>query len=155
MLSLNPSSVREMLETGKPTRMRHKGFRMNASSYQHIRAWTQEKTLIVELLPTDIRDPHLCQTLGVEMREAQQAADHVLLVLDMQHVAFVASTGMLAFFQLQKDRGDRTMVLCNLSDPLIGMFRVCRLIPGSSGKPAPFGYSDDIATAIEQSNQAS
>jgi len=125
---------------------------MNAPTYQHIRSWTQEKSLIIELLTPDIRDPALCKALGQEMREAQQAADHVLMVLDMQHVAFVASTGMLAFFQLQKDRGDRTMVLCNLSDPLIGMFRVCRLIPGASGNPAPFGYSRDVAAAIEQSN---
>lgn len=109
-----------------------------------------DEVLILTPQVDQMRDTDVCYAIRDEMTQVIEAVEHRKVVIDMQKVDFVSSTGILAFLNLRHvvDEAKGRIVLCNLSESLLGMFRLCKLISDEPQHPTPFAHVDTLEMAL-------
>lgn len=112
-----------------------------------------DETLILTPQVDQMRDTDVCYSIRDTMTALIEEVDHHRVVIDMRNVTFVSSTGILAFLNLRHvvPATDGRVVFCNLSEPLEGMFRLCKLISDDTDSPAPFRHIDTLESALSTS----
>ncbi|GAA4431351.1 hypothetical protein GCM10023155_25040 [Bremerella cremea] len=100
-----------------------------------------------------MRDTDVCYSIRDEMTDYVQQIEHRRVVIDMQKVNFVSSTGILAFLNLRRalSETDEKVIFCNLSSALAGMFKICKLISENPDDPTPFSSVDTLESALTAS----
>ncbi|PQO31784.1 STAS domain-containing protein [Blastopirellula marina] len=119
----------------------------NADLVQH--ALTDD-VLILTPLVDQMRETDVCYAIRDSMAHYVQTVAHRRVVIDMQMVNFVSSTGILAFLNLRRSvpNPDERIVFCNLSEDLLGMFRICKMISEDPDNPTPFRSVNSLEMAI-------
>lgn len=99
-----------------------------------------------------MRETDVCYAVRDGMTHFVQNIEHRRVVIDMKNVTFVSSTGILAFLNLRRSvpNSDERIIFCNLSDDLLGMFRICKLISDDPQNPTPFRNVETLETAISE-----
>lgn len=97
-----------------------------------------------------MRESDDCYAIRDSMAHYAQSVSHRCIVIDMSKVNFVSSTGILAFLNLRRcvPNPDERIMLCNLSEDLLGMFRICKMISDDPSSPSPFRYAETLESAI-------
>jgi anti-anti-sigma factor len=109
---------------------------------------TQGSTLVVTLLPEQLRDLALVQQLKQEMLQALEAAHVANVILDFSNVRFVGSVAFLAFLGVRRQAGVSRVVLTGLDVNLREVFSLCRLIPTVNSPTAPFEEAASMPEAL-------
>lgn len=107
--------------------------------------------LVVTITEPHIRTPETSHAVSDALIETVTSEKAEKVVLDLCHVTFIGSVGLLGFLALRKTEGVNEIVVCNLSSTIKSMFIACRLISEKEGRePAPFGYAESVAEAMTQ-----
>lgn len=106
------------------------------------------KTLVITVLLERISDPETSYALRDEILALVDPKTIRNVVVDLKHVTFVGSIGLLAFLAVRRRLEGGRIVLCNLSDAIRGIFEVSRLLSHSPSVTAPFEAEGDVETAL-------
>ncbi len=123
---------------------------MNDKNPELVQHHLADEILVLTPQVDQMRDTDVCYSIRDRMIDLVSQIDHRRVVIDMQHINFVSSVGILAFLNLRRavpNSGER-IVFCNLSDSLMGMFRICKLISDNPDDPSPFVSVDTLESAV-------
>jgi anti-anti-sigma factor len=104
--------------------------------------------LVVDVLTEQIRDPDTSYALRDEILSLMKAGEVDHVVLNLQHVTFLGSVGLLAFLAVRRQLEGGSVVLCNLSQGIEAMLQVCMLISKDPAKTAPFTMEPSVESAL-------
>ncbi|RCS40782.1 anti-sigma factor antagonist [Bremerella cremea] len=109
-----------------------------------------DEVLVLTPQVEQMRETDDCYAIRDGMAHYAQSVPHRCLVIDMNKVNFVSSTGILAFLNLRRcvPNPDERIMFCNLSEDLEGMFRICKMISDDPSSPSPFRHADSLESAI-------
>src|SRR5438067_2753853 len=94
--------------------------------------------LVVDVLTDQLREADVAYRLRDEIQALIAQHKPTNVVLDLTRVKFIGSVGFLAFLAVRRQLPDGRIVLCNLSEPIRDIFRICNLIPTETKPSAPF-----------------
>ncbi|MBI1248715.1 STAS domain-containing protein [bacterium] len=123
---------------------------MNNASPPLVAHELANEVLILTPQVDQMRETDVCYSLRDNMTDVANQIDHRRVVIDMQNVSFVSSVGILAFLNLRRaiPNPNEKIVFCNLSQPLMGLFKICKLISENANDPSPFSYVDTLESAL-------
>jgi len=119
---------------------------MSAPTFKHVLC----PVVVLKVTETSVKGDELADGLRDEFLAVATQSEAVHVVLDMQDVTFIASTGIRPLLSLNrylKEKG-RRMILCNLHKDVREVFEVTRLISTSGTTPVTFEVQQDVPTAI-------
>lgn len=108
--------------------------------------------LVVTITEPHIRTPQTSHAVRDQLIETVTSENAANVVLDLSHLTFVGSLGLLGFLTLRRTPGVNDIVVCCLSPSIKSMFLACRLISEKEDRVAPFGYAETVAEALSQIN---
>ena len=106
--------------------------------------------LVVKITEAQIRGETLADQLRDELLAAATQTEAVFVVLDMQAVTFLVSTGFRPLLSLNRylhSKGGR-LVLCNLNENIREIFEQTRLISTSGSTHVVFEVQPDVPSAV-------
>lgn len=112
------------------------------------------ETLVVTVLSEQLRDFAVVQALRSSVIEAIERTQAKNVVMDLGNVTYIGSVAFLAFLAIRRQSGIDRIVLCNLSELVQELFRMCKLIASSNGKAAPFEQASTQADALALCGEA-
>lgn len=123
---------------------------MNDATPDLVQHQLADEILILTPNVDQMRDTDICYSIRDGMTDFVKQIDHKRVVIDMQNVNFVSSIGILAFLNLRRaaPNPEERIVFCNLSQPLTGMFQICKLISENPNDPTPFVSVDTLESAL-------
>jgi anti-anti-sigma factor len=121
---------------------------MSEPTYRHLTAYTVKGVRVLTLTDPQVRGDELADELRDDLLAATGDADRV--VLDLRHVEYLSSVAFRPLLQLHKALKERQgrVVLCHLSEPVLDVLHLTRLISTSGTSRAPFEEQPDLAAAI-------
>lgn len=105
--------------------------------------------LVVEVLPEQLRDFSVVQSLREGVIAAIEETNVKHVIMDLSRVKHLGSVAFLAFLAIRRQSGIDRIVLCGLSEFVQELFRMCKLIASSGGKSAPFEQAATRAEALK------
>lgn len=121
---------------------------MTSPNYRHIKPTVHGANLVVVIQEKSLRDTSTCYAIRDEIIAAIDSAGATNLVLDMTHIEFVGSVGLLAFLGARRRLPAGRIILCGMSRNVREVFRVCALISSDAEKPGPFETAETEASAF-------
>lgn len=113
-----------------------------------ITTWLSDATLVIELLPKNLRDAAVAQRLQQEMVSAVVSSDPQHVVIDFSAVEMIGSIAFLAFLAVKRQGRVSRVVIGSLRPIVRESFEVCRLVRSESQPAAPFELAESVADAI-------
>ncbi len=105
-------------------------------------------TLVAVVLSEQLRDFTVVQSLRDSVLAAVEQSQVKNVVMDLSNVKHIGSVAFLAFLAIRRASGVDRIVLCNLSEFVQELFRMCKLIATGNGKNAPFDQAKDQPAAL-------
>ncbi len=106
-------------------------------------------TIVVTIQLENMRDQELVNQIKDEMTRVATQSSAKNMVIDLHHVTYCGSVGLLVFLAMRRVSNLQTIVLCNLNTNVHELFHMCRLIPTGKDSSAPFKHSDTVSSALE------
>ena len=113
----------------------------------------EDDVLIIRITATEIRTAQDSQSLRDELLGFVDQMGKTQVVVDLGAVQFIGSAGLLGFLSLRRrvsQDAQGEVVLCCVSDDLLVLLQVCRLIPSEPGQPAAFQLAPSRQAALDQ-----
>ncbi len=104
--------------------------------------------LVVEVLVDQIRDPETSYALRDEILSLMKAGEIRHVVIDLAHVKFLGSVGLLAFLAVRRQLEDGSIILCNVAEGIQSMLEICMLASKDPAKMAPFQVEASVEEAV-------
>jgi anti-anti-sigma factor len=123
---------------------------MSEPCYDHLRCHVERGVLVLTILEAELRTDALVDAVQDELFEAVARHGAGKIVLDLQHVRYLASAGfgpLLSLHRKLQQDGSR-LLLCGLSPILSEVFRVTKLVRGAGTAGAPFESEADVSAAL-------
>jgi anti-anti-sigma factor len=123
---------------------------MSELRFRYLKTRMEQGVVIVTLTPARLEGDSMAQSIVEEMQAAVALSGVDKVVVDLEHLQYLTSANFRPFLSLRKhlmEKGGR-MVLCNLSDPVLQIFQVTRLIRSTGSATVFFEVQPDVASAI-------
>lgn len=123
---------------------------MSELRFRYLKTSMDHGVLVATLSPARLEGDAMAQSIVEEMQAAIALAGADKVVVDLEHVQYLTSANFRPFLSLRKhlmEKGGR-MALCNLSDPVLQIFQVTRLIRSTGSATVVFEVQPDIASAV-------
>jgi anti-anti-sigma factor len=106
--------------------------------------------VVLKITETSVKGDELADGLRAEFLAVATQSEAVHIIIDMQNVSFIASTGIRPFLSLNRYLKDnhRRMILCNLHKDVREVLEVTKLLSTSGTLPVGFEAQPDVPTAI-------
>ncbi len=104
--------------------------------------------LVVNVLVEQLRDITVVQAMREGVIAAIEESQTKNVVIDLSNVKHIGSVAFLAFMAIRRQGNIDRIVLCNLSEFVQELFRMCKLIATGNGKSAPFEQAVNRTDAI-------
>ncbi|MCC6508676.1 MAG: STAS domain-containing protein [Pirellulaceae bacterium] len=106
------------------------------------------QVLVVNVLVEQLRDITVVQAMREGVIAAIEESQTKNVVIDLSNVKHIGSVAFLAFLAIRRQGNVDRIVLCNLSEFVQELFRMCKLIATGNGKSAPFEQTANRTDAI-------
>lgn len=104
--------------------------------------------LVVTVLADQLRDIATVQSFRDGVLSTLEQSTIRNVIIDLSRVKHIGSVAFLAFLAVRRQSGVDRIVLCNLSDFVQELFRMCKLIATGNGKAAPFEQASTLEEAL-------
>jgi anti-anti-sigma factor len=128
---------------------------MATTSYEHLESRIEQGVLILTITDRELTGEDLCAALRQELLDAVTESGARRIVVDFQHVKYVASVAFRPLLSLRRqvhDTGAR-MALCNLSRVVAEVFYATGVLINSRSAARLFEEEIDVAAAIASLNR--
>ena len=125
---------------------------MNKNPVRHTTSFVKDNILVLSISTREVRDLPVARALDDEITEAAAAYDGNKVVLDLQHLEFIGSVGLLALIRLRRQLSERNgrIVICSLRDTVQDMFVACRLVNPTDPQSATFESETTVQDALSR-----
>ena len=122
---------------------------MVAAGERFVAASLQSGVLVATIMREEIRDATDAYSCRDELIATIDSSKTEQLVINLDHVQFLGSIGLVALLGVRRHLGSGRIILCNISEIVRQMLLVCRLIPRTETDTAPFETAATEAVAVE------
>jgi anti-anti-sigma factor len=105
-------------------------------------------SLVVTILAEQLRDIATVQSFRDGVLSALEKSTIRNVIIDLSSVKHIGSVAFLAFLAVRRQSGVDRIVLCNVSEFVQELFRMCKLIATGNGKAAPFEQTTTLEEAL-------
>jgi anti-anti-sigma factor len=123
---------------------------MNDKSVRLTTSFVKDNILVLSISTREVRDFQVARALGDELTEAAAQFYGNKVVLDLQHLEFIGSVGLLGLLRLRRQLSERNgrIVICSLRESVQDMFVACRLINPTAPQSATFESETTVEDAL-------
>jgi anti-anti-sigma factor len=118
--------------------------------YRYLKIDTVQDVLVVTLAPSKLEGDDMAQCILMDLQAAVAHAKADKVVLNLEHVEYLTSANFRPFLGLQKQlkaAGGR-MVLCGLTERVLEMFQLMRLLGPTPPYSGYFEAQPDVDAAV-------
>lgn len=123
---------------------------MDESQPSYARGAVHGNVLVIRILVEQLRDAKTSHALRDEMLRLVEEAKTDRVVIDLQHVAFLGSIGLLALLAVRRRLEGGRIIICNMSYAIRSVFDLCRLIAEGPSATAPFEDAPSLDAALDR-----
>ena len=122
---------------------------MVAAADRYVVASLQDGVPVATIVRKEIRESTEAYSCRDELIATVDSSKAKHLVINLEHVHFLGSIGLVALLGVRRYLDGGRIILCNISETVRQILLVCRLIPRGETDTAPFEIAPTVAAAVE------